>query len=225
MDIYLLDVLDQPDAISKGMGIYFSASYIGNVRKVLRSFDMGRTSNIFFTGMGSSYYSVYGAAMYLNSEGIRAFIRPAGEFLYYGINAVKSDDIVIVVSQSGKSAEIVKLVDKLKSKNFKNILVITNDENSPAFETAKERLSMHMEPETFVATRTYLASVIINLIIAYVISGGRLETLKAEIATAIEAMYKYLEFHELKALELEKFRGEVNHIEFWVGAPNMALRS
>ena len=222
MDIYLKDVLHQPDALSKAIKVYFSEDYIKKVKKIIRSLKIGTNSNIYFTGMGSSLHSAYGPVMFMNTKGVKAFVKSSGEFLYYGVNSLKEEDVVVIISQSGGSAEVVKLVSELGKKKFTYILLVTNDETCKVSKKVKRILPMCLEPEEFVATRTYLGSVIINMIIAYLVTGERLKSLKDELNFILITMTGYLKEYKANSKKLEEFLGEVNHVEFLGRGPGYA---
>lgn len=222
MDIYLQDVLHQPEALVKAIEIYFSEGYIKKVKSIIKSFRISANSSLYFTGMGSSLHSAYGPVMFLNSNSVRAFCKSSSDFLYYGTDLVKEDDVVVIISQSGESIEVIKLVNELRKKKIKNILLVTNSVNCCVGKKIKKIVPMCLEPEDFVATRTYLSSVIINMIIAYLITGKSLVPLKDELDAVLITMSEYLKNYKKNSKMIEEFLGDVNHLEFLGRGPGYA---
>lgn len=60
---------------------------------------------VIFAGMGSSLLAARAAASRLVARGRPAMAAEAGELLHYGLAAIPSDALVVLVSQSGRSAE------------------------------------------------------------------------------------------------------------------------
>jgi glutamine---fructose-6-phosphate transaminase (isomerizing) len=214
MDIYLKEVLSQPAAIANAIDIYFSKEYLGKAANYIESFNLNKGSNIYFTGMGSSYCSAYGSVMYLNSKGINAFLKRTGEFVYYGIHMLKNDDAVIIISQSGGSAEVVRLVEELKQRGFTNYILIANEEACVLRDKVEKILFMKLESEKSVSTRTHMASIMINMIISHIVTGDSLDHLKGELELSSRAISKYLGDYKANTDRIIDFLGGPGHLEF-----------
>lgn len=78
--------------------------------------------------MGSSNYASISASLYLNKNGIESNVISAGQLLYYGLNSLDENTLIVMVSQSGESPEIINLLNKFKGRG--NIVGITNILNS-----------------------------------------------------------------------------------------------
>lgn len=71
--------------------------------------------NIFFTGIGKSGLIAQKIVATLNSIGIRAFFLNTVDALHGDIGKVKADDIVIFISKSGNTPELVALAKHLQN--------------------------------------------------------------------------------------------------------------
>jgi len=66
-----------------------------------------------FTGMGSSCVISYVAACLLNSHKINSFAINANELLHYQFQLLTKKTLLVCISQSGESYEIVKITEQL----------------------------------------------------------------------------------------------------------------
>src|SRR5206468_4923984 len=67
-------------------------------------------STIVFTGMGGSYHTCYTPVTLLGEAGIAAVMVDAAELLHFRRPILGSDTVLVAVSQSGESAEVVRLL-------------------------------------------------------------------------------------------------------------------
>lgn len=135
--------------------------------------DLARFRRVVFTGMGSSYFAAVGAASALATwppagaaggpAGSPAPVPAAAELtsalLYYGGARLRGDDLLVAVSQSGESAEVVKLLQQL-GPDRPAILAVTNQPESPVARLSDACLSLDVPPDHGVAIKTYGASLL-----------------------------------------------------------------
>ena len=69
-----------------------------------------------FTGMGSSYFTSYAAACLFNSLGIHSYAINTSELLYYHKSLITEKTLIVCISQSGESFEVVKFLEMLPGK-------------------------------------------------------------------------------------------------------------
>jgi len=62
---------------------------------------------IVFTGMGSSYDACYSPVTQLASQGVRTSMVDSAELLHFRLASVGAGTLLVAVSQSGESAELV----------------------------------------------------------------------------------------------------------------------
>jgi arabinose-5-phosphate isomerase len=74
---------------------------------------------IIFTGVGKSGFVAEKVAMTFMSTGTRAHYLSAGNALHGDIGLVTSDDIVVIMSRSGETEELLKLVPYMKDRGAK----------------------------------------------------------------------------------------------------------
>ncbi|HEY3316028.1 MAG TPA: SIS domain-containing protein [Bacillota bacterium] len=132
--------------------------------------DLGRFGRVVLTGMGSSYFASIAGACALTARGIPAVFELTSSLLYYGRGRLQPDDLVVAVSQSGESVEVVKLLKYLAGTGT-TTLGLTNDATSAAAGLTDATLEMRVEPDHGVAIKSYGASVLTLLYLASRLTG------------------------------------------------------
>ncbi len=183
MNIYENDVFSQPEDLRRAVGYYKEQDYfqkIGNLAK-------NKFGKIILTGMGSSYSACLNAASKLRIHGFSCVVQATSQLLHYELASVDADTLLVVVSQSGRSGEIVELVEKLEVPC--TVVGLTNDAESPLGKRSDLMLNIFVRPEQAVSTRTYLAPLILMELLTRAILGESSE----EFFKAAEAEIAYLE--------------------------------
>jgi glutamine---fructose-6-phosphate transaminase (isomerizing) len=109
------------------------------------------------TGMGASYYASLPLESHLCGLGIHAIAVEAGELLHFRANAYR-DAAIVVVSRSGESVEIARLLETLKGRQ--PIIGVTNCPDSRLAREADLTLSIHSEADDIVALQTYTGTLL-----------------------------------------------------------------
>ena len=135
MSLMMEDIVQQPAALAGVRKFYNSPGAIPS--KALRKLVTRWPPTVVFTGMGSSLYAAYPAQAYLTSLGIRALVWETAELLHYHLKALKPDTLLVAVSQSGETVEIIRLLDRLPKRMCS--VAVTNVEAS----TLARRAGLH----------------------------------------------------------------------------------
>lgn len=102
--------------------------------------------HIILTGVGKSGLIAEKIAMTLISTGTRALYLPTLNFLHGDIGAVGEEDLVLMLSKSGESQELLTLLPPLKQKGS-TIIALTSDEKSRLAKKADLSLYLPLEKE------------------------------------------------------------------------------
>lgn len=157
-DPFLSEILAQPDAMrSAGSGLVEQADQLDRLRGLLSR----TTPPIILTGMGSSYDSLLGLASMLGRAGVTVTTINTAELVHFQMAAVRPDAVVIAVSQSGRSAEIVRLADELPGRPGVALVSITNGLANPLASAADLSLDMCAGDEHGPATMTFAATMVV----------------------------------------------------------------
>jgi glucosamine--fructose-6-phosphate aminotransferase (isomerizing) len=115
-----------------------------------------------FCGMGSSYDACYPAVTALARDGIPALMLDAAELLHFRLPMLGPDDTLVLVSQSGESAEVVRAAERLRSERRRpQIVSITNGSANTLVGLADIALDTRAGHETGPSTMTFAASLVV----------------------------------------------------------------
>jgi len=190
--------------------------------------------------MGSSFYALHPLHSLLTSRGLTTVLLETSELVYYFPRLFDGQTLIIAVSQSGRSAEIVRLLDE----NGRRALIIgvTNTDDSPLALQADGVLLTRAGQEFSVSCKTYVTALQVLRELGALLSGVQKvssarkacpelaegpestpraldhgsEQTRSELAQAAPAVRSYLSFWRDHVVELAACLEEVRHL-FLVG--------
>jgi glucosamine--fructose-6-phosphate aminotransferase (isomerizing) len=144
---------------------------------------------IVLAGMGASYFAAYPSFLRLLGSGRPAAWIEAGELLHEAQGALRPGATLVLVSQSGRSAEVVRLLENPRGAC---VIGLTNDAQSPLARRADVHLAMHAgQEQAGVATKTFTCS----LLALDLLAGGdptRWPAVIAQVETVLEGRGRWL---------------------------------
>ncbi len=148
--------------------------------------------NVYITGSGTSYNAAL-IAKYIISKYAKIKIEPViSSELPHFPETIESNSILIAVSQSGESADVLEAVKIAKQQNAKIISIINLTTSSLAHESSI-KIGMSCGPEIGVAaTKSFTSQLSIIYKIADRLSGG---IMKLDFAKASDCISEILEEH------------------------------
>jgi len=171
MDPLLTDILDQPRALRTALQASHGSPALAEAVALCR-----QARRVLLSGMGASFFSAYPAFLRMLSAGAAVTWIEAGELLHHAPSALVKDTVVVLVSQSGRSAEVLRL---LETSGEARVIGVTNDPDSPLARGADVYLPLSAGPELAgVATKTFACS----LLLLDLLSGGAAEGWPGRIA-------------------------------------------
>ncbi len=127
-----------------------------------------------FAGMGSSYDACYPAVTLLAREGIPVLMADTAELLHFRLPMLGADDDLVLVSQSGESAETVRVAQQLRERgDTPRIIAITNDPESSLARAATLTLRTWAGTEFGPSTMTFAAALVVIGAAARAFAGAR----------------------------------------------------
>jgi glucosamine--fructose-6-phosphate aminotransferase (isomerizing) len=192
MTTLMAEIAQQPAVLSCLRKFYTSPGAIPS--KALRAMVRRWPPTVVITGMGSSMYAAYPAQAYLNSQGIRALIWETAELVDHHRKFLGPDTLLVVVSQSGETAEVLRLLDALPGKE--GLIAVCNTEASSLARRANLWLPMMAGRPAPVGTKTYTCAVAVLMYLAVAISQKPPHPLTQALMQAIEAQEKIIERHD-----------------------------
>ncbi len=220
MNQFVTEILEQPESLAATLDYYLSDAgrrKLVAIRDLIRSRDLKR---IIFTGMGSSYFTSYAASCLFNSFGIDSCAVNTNELLYYHFSLISKETLVVCVSQSGESVEIVKLLEKLPGGI--SCIGITNEEGSSLAGKATESLLSRAGLEKMTSTKTYTSMLLVKYILGWYLADQWNEEKVSQVKETIKGTREIIgRYMESISSELN-FLGAIDFIQFIGRGPSYA---
>ena len=166
-DPFIAEISGQPDAIRR------SVDGLADQRPALeRAAEAGHERTIVFTGMGSSYDACYPAVTALAAAGVPALHIDASELLHFRGNLLPRAGLLVTVSQSGESAEVVRLIEGLaRTDGAPLVVAVTNGSNNSLARLADVVLDTRAGDEVGPSTMTFAAALVALAAVGRVLRG------------------------------------------------------
>jgi glutamine---fructose-6-phosphate transaminase (isomerizing) len=126
---------------------------------------------VVFTGMGSSLAAARLAAQRIAASGRWTTVVEAGELFHYGLEGWPAGSLFVLVSQSGRSAEVVALAERLRSIGGIRLITVVNDLSSRLASLGDVVVPLRAGMETTVSTKTFLATLVVLQELADALTG------------------------------------------------------
>jgi glutamine---fructose-6-phosphate transaminase (isomerizing) len=218
MTILLEEIAQQPAALSRLRKFYSSPGAIP--ARALRKLVAHWPPTVVFTGMGSSMHAAFPAQAFLTSQGIRAIVWETAELLHHHMKFLGPDTLLVVVSQSGETVEIVRLLEHLPPKV--NMLAVSNFEASTLARKARLLLPMMAGQQETVSTKTYTCAVAVLMYLAFAIARKSPRSLTQVLNRVIEAQEKVLDRRDVLMPPTVEFFNEPAYVALLSRGPDLA---
>jgi glucosamine--fructose-6-phosphate aminotransferase (isomerizing) len=150
---YLDNLLEQPAALQATVDDLNHRPPLGTVTHKLYS---GKYRRVILTGMGSSYYGLYPLLLRLYALPLGVIWLQTAELIHHAACLVHPENLIIAVSQSGQSAELVKLLDLTYQRL--DLIGVTNTPGSLLAERARFAIITRAGEEASVSCKTYISA-------------------------------------------------------------------
>ena len=208
--------MGQPEAFREMLKVYSGPD---SPLSRLDSFLKGRQpSSIVFIGMGTSLSAPHPAICLLADSGIPARAVDAGEFLHYQQGSIEKTALIVIVSQSGESAEHKVIVEKLA----RPYVALTNTEGSTLARKAAVVLPMEGGVEKGTTNRTFTNSIAVCLMLAGKLAGKNPAEINGALAPAPDAMQGFLDGWRHFMGPVATFFGDPPHFDLVGRGPSLA---
>ncbi|MGH9430257.1 MAG: SIS domain-containing protein [Terriglobia bacterium] len=191
MSTVMEEISQQPAALAGVRKYYTSPGAIST--NSLRKLTARWPPEVVFTGMGSSLFAAYPAQAFLTSLGIRAIVWETAELLHHHLKFLGPDTLLVVISQSGETVEIIRLLDSLERTT--GVLGLVNVEASTLARRSRLLLPMMAGGQTRV-TKSYMCCVAVLMYLAFAIAGKQNRALTQALLRAIDAQETILDRQE-----------------------------
>jgi glutamine---fructose-6-phosphate transaminase (isomerizing) len=218
MTTMMEEMAGQPAALA-GLRKFYASP--GAIRaQSLRKLTSHWPPTVVLTGMGSSLFAGFPAQAFLTSLGIRALVWETAELVHHHLKALHPDTLLVAVSQSGETAEILRLLDALPKK-FRLVAVV-NEEGSTLAQRADLMLPMMAGRQESVSTRTYMCSVAALMYLAHAVAGQPLRPLTSALMRISEAQEHILDRRAVTCPPTVEFFGEPPYVALMARGADLA---
>ena len=187
-NVYTEDILSQPSALQHAL----QDLDLSRLQPVRERILQGVFDRIVITGMGASLYAAYPAWLLLVKAGLPAYLVDAAELIYYAKETITPNTLLWVISQSGRSAELLHLVSPGALPQPRLMLSLTNDLTSPLAHASEIVLHINAKPEETVSTRTYTNTLAITQLAALYLAGREIQPGMDKLQLVCKNMSGYL---------------------------------
>jgi glutamine---fructose-6-phosphate transaminase (isomerizing) len=202
-DIFMTEIAGQPAAIRRAAAA--AADQAGVVAAL--GHELRVRERVVLTGMGSSYDACYPAATRLAAAGVLAMMVDAAELLHFRLDALGPETLLVCVSQSGESAETVRVVRELRDRGERPfIAAVTNGPASTLARLADRNLDTRGGEEHGPSTVTFAATLVVMAALSRSLA-GREPAPAADAEAAAEAAERLLADPEDTARSLAGWLG------------------
>lgn len=184
---YLGDLLDQPRALADTFQRLDASKQL---RGLASRLNAGKFQRVVLTGMGSSFHALHPLNLQLIRHGLTALMVETSELIHYKVRFFDPKTLIIAVSQSGQSAEMVRLT-KLNRKNA-TVVAVTNTPKSPLSEHAAVSVITHAGREYSVSCKTYVSALMALTWLGDILCERDLGQGRLELKHAAPAAAQYL---------------------------------
>jgi glucosamine--fructose-6-phosphate aminotransferase (isomerizing) len=208
---YLQDILNQPQALENTLAGLDSSEFLQRLVHRLRE---GKFHRLVLTGMGSSFHALHPLSLNLISHGLTALMVETSELVHYKNNFFSPKTLIVAVSQSGKSAEIVRLI-KMNGERS-TVIAVTNTKDSPLAQHAAAVLLTQSGEEFSVSCKTYVTALMALKWLGDVLCERDVRRSRRELKYAAPAVAAYLANWKDYVTSLVSKLEDVRHL-FMVG--------
>jgi glutamine---fructose-6-phosphate transaminase (isomerizing) len=184
---YLQDILSQPCALKKTLESLSATKALQQLAAKLRK---GHFHSVVLTGMGSSLHALHPIHIALVQAGFSARMAETSELLHYQSRSFDRKTLIVAVSQSGRSAEMIRLLKTNRRRAA--ILGVTNTADSPLAKHSDAVVLTHAGVEYSVSCKTYLAGLVALDLVGDVLCGNYTPRTRKELDAAVPAVANYL---------------------------------
>ena len=181
-DPFIAEISGQPDALRRA-----AAGLAGQAEALNEIARRARGLTPVFTGMGSSYDACYPAVTELATAGIVAMMLDSAELLHFRTGMLGAGTLLVTVSQSGESAEIVRLVADLRDRPERPFVVgVTNGGTNTLAGLADIALDTLAGEEIGPSTMTFAGSIVLLGALARLLAGEPTTAVTQRVAAEAE---------------------------------------
>lgn len=163
---YLDDLLHQPEALQSTWSTLRAST---SFEQIARACEPSRFRRIVLTGMGSSFYGLHPLSIELAEHGWTPLMLETSELIHSYPHMFTPSTLVVAVSQSGQSAETVRMLDLNAGKA--TVIGVTNHADSALAKQSAFTVLTAAGDEYTVSCKTYVSTLLALRVLAAALCG------------------------------------------------------
>jgi glucosamine--fructose-6-phosphate aminotransferase (isomerizing) len=180
MTYFLRDILRQPKELRRTVHFLLGP---GRASLNAATAAVRAARHAYLTGIGSSWHAALSAGTLFSLGGCPVYMQDASELLEFA--AFPRNSVAIVISRSGRSIEIVKLLAKLRESEA-IVIAITNSAEGPLAREAQIPIVVPIELDHAISVNTYSTLAATAGILASAVVGSLNDSFTESLSTVLE---------------------------------------
>ncbi len=196
------EIKEQPKTVKKAA--YQDKTDMQEAKKMIENAE-----DVYLTGCGTASFAASLGAKYLREQGIQAKAEQSHE-LEYRSQEVTEDDLVIAVSQSGETADLLSMLEEVQA----DVMAVVNVVGSTLARNSDHRLYVNAGPEIGVAsTKAFTAQIAVLRLLSKVFEKS-LEDARKEILETAERINETIEKNRETIEDMSRYMEDREHVYF-----------
>jgi len=183
---FLNEIEEQPMALKDTLSWFKGGEGRESLIRVVTLWETGQFDQIVFTGMGSSYFISCAATSLLIPQNINCFAINAGELLHYQFSLITKSTLLVCISQSGESYEVVKILEQLPPGI--TVVAVCNEAGSTLAKKAQLSLLSKAGKEEMTSTKTFISTYLAVYLLSLTFKGKFDQSSISEIEATIQSV-------------------------------------
>ena len=185
---YIVDLLGQPNALKETLAAFERPGFRG-FEPIAAKLRSGKLRRAVLTGMGSSYHALHPLFLGMVRRGLPAQMIETSELIHHAAGLISADTLTVIVSQSGRSAEVLRLLERIPP--GAPVVGVTNTADSPLAGQAGAVLLTRAGAESTVSCKTYLATMAALALLENLLAGEDPRPMLADLQSLPDAVGRY----------------------------------
>lgn len=163
------EIREQPEKVANLLHFLEESAELPRFTEALRKAD-----RLFLIGSGTSYHACLVGSYYFNKlAGVAAIPVPAGAMVEQYGDSLRSDDVLLCVSQSGETKDVINVLNYCEARRLGRVLAFVNVLGSTLSLRSRHFLPLVCDLEISVpATKTFTNQLVLFLAVADALAGG-----------------------------------------------------
>ncbi|MCX5970056.1 MAG: glutamine--fructose-6-phosphate transaminase (isomerizing) [Coprothermobacterota bacterium] len=163
------EIREQPEKVANLLHFLEESAELPRFTEALR-----KAGRLFLVGSGTSYHACLVGSYYFNKlAGLAAIPVPAGAMVEQYGDSLRSDDVLLCVSQSGETKDVINVLNYCEARLLGQVLAFVNVLGSTLSLRSRHFLPLVCDLEISVpATKTFTNQLVLFLAIANALAGG-----------------------------------------------------